>query len=115
MPCSPTSWSASFTSSSLNGLMIASIFFTERLPGISKFQIAGLLRVHGDAQVDLCPDAQPGVPTIALEHDHSGPVSQKQGLCHIQRGVIPARYQLFKGDAEVQKPTRNGNSLENRH
>jgi hypothetical protein len=27
MPCSPTSWSASFTSSSLKGLMMASIFF----------------------------------------------------------------------------------------
>jgi hypothetical protein len=27
MPCTPTAWSASFTSSSLNGLMTASIFF----------------------------------------------------------------------------------------
>jgi hypothetical protein len=32
MPLTPTSWSASFTSSSLNGLMIASIFFTREFP-----------------------------------------------------------------------------------
>src|SRR5579871_5139986 len=34
MPLMPTSWRASFTSSSLKGLMIASIFFMTSRPGV---------------------------------------------------------------------------------
>src|ERR1700678_3202657 len=102
MPCNPTSWSASFTSSSLNVLMMASIFFTERLPGSFIFQTADLLHIARDAQVvrsfaldhprEAAPApastrhtfSLPSLPEfIAGEQDVPEPLPQKQGLCQV--------------------------------
>src|SRR3977135_1487106 len=96
MPCIPASWSASFTSSSLNGLMMASIFFTQRLPGISLVQTAGWVRrARG---VVRSPGHAWGArvgsivgPGGAAARWHQLPVSttilsrlpQKQGLCQV--------------------------------
>src|SRR3954470_1775595 len=96
MPCNPTSCSASFTSSSLNGLMMASIFFTERLPGTSIFETAGFFGLRVTRSLLGPRDAARPRKCRAETVDQSR-LPQKQGLCQVVKGSILERYQPFNG------------------
>src|ERR1700712_3083632 len=93
MPCNPTSCSASFTSSSLNGLMMASIFFTERLAGTSIFQTAGFTLRKGAQLVRF------------FGHTHSLPMSatlqsaflKSRVYAKLPERLILKRYQAING------------------
>jgi hypothetical protein len=79
--------------------MMASIFFTERLPGSFIFQAADLLHIARDAQVagsfalDHPREAAPAPAStrhtfslpefFAGEQDVPEPLPQKQGLCQV--------------------------------
>ena len=80
MPCRPTSCSASFTSSSLNGLMMASIFF---------------MRVQRPGR--------PGLPCLAARH-RSWTERQRQ---RVARGV-PSGKQVRKQGFTRRPPRRHG-------
>jgi hypothetical protein len=84
--------------------MMASIFFTERLPGSFIFQTADLLHIARDAQVVRSfaldrPREAAAVPAstrhtfslpefIAGEQDVPEPLPQKQGLCQVGKGAV---------------------------
>src|SRR5216117_4625585 len=89
MPITPISVSASLTSSSLNGLMIASIFFmASHLVEDGQHQrrdvAADALEVREDVEVDLgrldglreagAQSAQVGFAQLALAHAHERPL-----------------------------------------
>jgi hypothetical protein len=63
-------------------LMMASIFFTERLPGTSIFQTAGLFSVVARAALRSFGHTH----SLAKEHDTPERLPQKQGLCQVVRG-----------------------------
>jgi hypothetical protein len=56
-------------------LMMASIFFTERLPGISILQTAALFRrcARCASYPIACPDGQPAKLILALAGEHHDP------------------------------------------
>jgi hypothetical protein len=73
---------------------MASIFFTERLPGISILQTAALFRrcARCASYPIVCPDGQPGKGDIGMAGEHEDPervsssLPQKQGLCQVVNG-----------------------------
>jgi hypothetical protein len=63
---------------------MASIFFTERLPGVSILQTAALLPLHARQVVRLSVlTGSRAHAFIAGEHDDPEPLPQKQGLCQV--------------------------------
>src|SRR3546814_11930960 len=93
MPLTPTSCSASFTSSSLNGLIIASIFFTRLIPFGLSVPARGRSRIRRACPVR--PVESVRCPAI-LHQSRAVPIGESRGFAEIRGGgerACPSRRQ----------------------
>src|SRR3546814_16816752 len=99
MPLTPTSCSASFTSSSLNGLIIASIFFTRLIPFGLSVTARGRSRIRRACPVR--PVESVRRPAI-LHQSRDVPLGESRGLAVIcggerrQHGRVSCRERVWK-------------------
>src|SRR6202171_6691866 len=83
--------------------MMASIFFTERLPGTSISKTAGLFPrcAWSECCSTVCPGEQPGTRQLPLRTIIQSRLPQKQGLCQVAKTpdfkMFSDFYQVFAG------------------